>query len=202
MTIRHSQSSKPQSQQNGIALIVILLILVIVSIIGAASIQISRMSTQAARNERDIQIAWQSAEAALLDAEMDILGKSSNTTRASIFDRKNFDIGKFEIYCSSDQDSRGLCKGSNNAPAWLNIDFLDRNQRRYAEFGEFTGRVFVAGSSGIQPAYPPRYIIEAIEDLSQPNNKNSEQKYLFRVTAVGFGPNEKTQVVLQSVFRN
>jgi Tfp pilus assembly protein PilX len=51
-----------------------LLLLVIVSILGVGAAQIATMGERSARNDRDMQVAWQSAEAALMDAEFDIHG--------------------------------------------------------------------------------------------------------------------------------
>lgn len=194
--------------EHGISLIVVLLILAMVSMLGVASIQISKTATQSARNERDTQIAWQAAEAALLDAELDILGKPDSSTqkRGSIFSNRNTDTTKFIENCGQTGESKGLCTfNKNNTPAWLAINFLetDASKIKYIEFGEFTERDFAAGTAGIQPAHKPRYIIELIEDPNFEKTKAQQyRKYVFRVTAIGFGPNHNTQVVLQTIYRN
>lgn len=196
------------SQEHGISLIIVLLILAMVSMLGVASIQISKTATQSARNERDTQIAWQSAEAALLDAELDILGKpaSSSKKRDHIFLTKNTDTTKFIENCGQSGDSKGLCTFNQDShPAWLNVDFLetDSEKIKYAEFGEFTERNFSAGATGIQPAHKPRYIIELIDDPNVEKTQAQQyRKHVFRVTAIGFGPNPNTQVVLQTIYRN
>lgn len=195
-----------KKRAKGISLIVVLLILTMVSMLGVASIQVSKTATQSARNERDIQIAWQSAEAALLDAELDILGKPVTSTkkRGEIFDNKNVETSQFKENCGNTEKDRGLCAFlENSKAAWLSINFLETTKPRYAEFGEFTGRKFAASTSGIQPAHKPRYIIELIDDPNIERTKSLEyRKYVFRVTAVGFGPRENTQVVLQTIYRN
>jgi type IV pilus assembly protein PilX len=197
-----------RNQNQGIALVVVLLILAMVSMLGVASIQISKTATQSARNERDTQVAWQSAEAALLDAELDILGKPASSTkkRGSIFENKNTDTTKFIDNCGQTGDEKGLCTlNQENKLAWLAINFLesDSSKSKYVEFGDFTGRKFSAGNTGIQPALKPRYIIELIDD---PNIERTQaqqyRKYVFRVTAIGFGPSKNTQVVLQTIYRN
>jgi type IV pilus assembly protein PilX len=213
------QAMRKMYDQRGISLIVVLLILVIVSLLGVASIQISRMATQSARNERDTQIAWQAAESALLDAELDILGMPSesaqkrgyNTTdptdpnnKINLFDRKNTDISQFIEGCGNNKKNKGLCKITEGAtPNWLSVDFLATSNQRYVSFGEYTARTFQAGEAGIQPAHPPRYIVELLDDPNIEHTKDVQhRKYIFRITAIGFGPNEKTQVVLQSIYRN
>lgn len=195
-----------KSPSQGISLIVVLLILAMVSMLGVASLQISKTATQSARNERDIQIAWQSAEAALLDAEFDIQGKpaSSSAKRGEVFDNKNTDTSQFKENCGNTGKSKGLCAFiENEKAAWLKINFLATNNPSYVEFGEFTKRKFSAGTSGIQPAHKPRYIIELIDDPNIERTKSIEhRKYVFRITAVGFGPKESTQVFLQTIYRN
>ena len=59
-------------QQSGMSLIMVLLILVVVSLLGVGGAQIALMSERGARNDRDLQMAWQAAEAGLIDAENDI----------------------------------------------------------------------------------------------------------------------------------
>ena len=59
-------------RSRGASLIVIMLILVVVSILGVSGIQVAMMGERGTRNDRDQQVAWQSAEAALIDAEFDI----------------------------------------------------------------------------------------------------------------------------------
>lgn len=206
-------------KQQGVSLVVVLLILVIVSLLGVASIQISRLATQSARNERDTQIAWQAAEAALLDAELDILGMPVTSTKkrgynssdpdapenkVSLFDNKNTDVSQFIEGCGSGSKNRGLCLLSKtDTPTWLGVDFSAVTNKKYVDFGEYTERTFQAGSSGIQPASPPKYIIEILDDPNVERTKEVQyRKYIYRITAVGYGPQERTQVVLQSIYRN
>lgn len=193
-------------KNKGVSLIVVLLILIIVSLLGVASIQVSRMATQSARNERDTQIAWQAAEAALLDAELDILGQpvGATNTRGEIFINSNPDLSQFIDDCGSGEKNKGLCTvKAGSIPAWLSIDFLQSDTPKYVSFGEFTGRSFLSGAQGIQPAHAPRYIIELFDDPNtERTNSATNRKYIYRVTAIGFGPNEKTQVVLQTIYRN
>lgn len=56
----------------GASLLMVMMILVIVSILGVSGVQLALMSEKGARNDRDMQMAWQSAEAALQDAEFDL----------------------------------------------------------------------------------------------------------------------------------
>lgn len=199
--------------QSGVSLIVVLLILVVVSILGVSGIQISMMGERSARNERDSQIAWQSAEAALIDAEFDIEGlpATSAARRNTIFALGKTDIAKFIVDCGNSGEMRGLCAlnpaGTTDKPikpVWLTVDFTSTgNDAATTALGTFTGRSFPSGGAGTQPAKPPRYVIEAIPDPEQSRTaKPTDVKYIYRVTAMGFGPNPETQSVMQMLYRN
>lgn len=194
--------------EGGASLIIVMIILTIVSILGIASVQISMMSERGARNDRDQQIAWQSAEAALMDAEIDMFGPGASTRRAGTFAPQT-NLTSFIAGCGASGNSVGLCTiVSAGKPAWLTVPFnVTGSAAATAEFGAFTGRSFAAGGIGIQPSKKPRYVIEAIPDQfgagsTSRNLSSSEVKYLYRVTAMGFGPREDIQAVLQMVYRN
>src|SRR6218665_2677853 len=63
------------------------------------------------RNARDMQIAWQAAEAGLVAAEFDITGRSANSTsnRSAVFKHNEVDLAKFIDNCGSADQSIGLC---------------------------------------------------------------------------------------------
>ena len=193
-------------KQRGASLILVMIILTIVSMIGIAGIQISTMSERSARNDRDYQIAWQSAEAGLMDAENDLFGPGPSTRRA-IFGPTT-DLSAFVDNCGNIDNSRGLCALEfTGKPAWVAVDFnATGNAAPTAQYGDFTGRTFTAGGPGIQPARSPRYVIEPIEDRAgigaAGRNLGAEKpKYVFRVTAMGFGPRADIQAVVQMIYR-
>ncbi|CAM4100395.1 Type IV pilus assembly protein PilX [Paracidovorax anthurii] len=199
--------SNARAPQTGASLIVVMLILIVVSILGVGGIQIAMMAERATRSDRDKQIAWQATEAGLLDAEYDILGlpAGSATRRDSIFKLKATDISQFISGCGSSGATKGLCAYiPSTKPAWLTVNFdATGSSAATAEFGAFTGRAFPSGTAGIQPAKPPRYIIEPIPDPSYSRTENPEgMRYIYRVTVMGFGPNTDTQTVLQMIYRN
>ncbi|MEG2976210.1 MAG: PilX N-terminal domain-containing pilus assembly protein [Comamonas sp.] len=201
-------SSRQSHSQAGASLIVVLLILVVVSILGVSGIQISMMGERSARNDRDNQIAWQSAEAALIDAEFDIEGlpATASMRRNTIFALGKTNIAQFIQNCGNSGQARGLCalNADNVKAAWLSVDFTATgNDASTTALGTFTGRNFPSGSVGIQPAQAPRYVIEAILDPDQARTaKPTDVKYIYRVTAMGFGPNPETQTVMQMLYRN
>lgn len=183
-------------REHGFSLITTLVLLVIASLLGVAASQLVLMSERSSRYDRDRLIAFQAAEAALLDAEMDIRGPGS--IRAALF--SPLSITGFEDGCSNSSATKGMClpAGTGEKPVWATVSFTDIY--RTVGFGDFTGRHYAAGQNGVQPARAPRYLIEVIEDHS-PGGNAVVQRNLYRVTAVGFGPREDTQVMLQMFFR-
>ena len=69
-----------RQREQGFSLITTLVLLVIASLLGVAASQLVLMSERSSRYDRDRLIAFQAAEAALLDAEMDIRGPGSIPT--------------------------------------------------------------------------------------------------------------------------
>ena len=208
MTCRPSLPG-PHAAQRGVSLIVVLLILVIVSILGAGGAQIAMMAERGSRNDRDMQVAWQAAESALMDAEFDIHGpNTSATSRRNVFADMH-DTNAFVSGCGNGATNRGLCAlAETGQPAWLAVDLAaNGNGARSAAFGDFTGRTFVASPAGslvgVQPAQAPRYVIEPISDPAERNlSVTAPVKYVYRVTAMGFGPRPDIRAVSQILYRD
>ena len=192
--------------QRGASLLIVMLILIVVSILGVGGAQIALMGERSARNDRDYQVAWQSAEAALLEAEFDIRGPNLNASsrQNSAFSSPNPTKYLFQQDCggASSGVSKGLClTATSGKPVWLTANFTSSDSPT-TEFGDFTGRAFDAGGSGIKPAKKPRYLVELVEDTDAFSDLSiGSKKYLYRVTAMGFGPREDIQAVVQMVFR-
>lgn len=188
--------------QQGASLIMVMIVLTIVSILGIGAIQISMMSERGARNDRDQQMAWQGAEAALIDAQIDIDGSSTSgnitSSRSSIFKPQPLTFN-FVDGCAGAGNSLGLCLPSAlGKPVWLLVNLADATSAaQTTEYGAFTGRTFQAGGAGIQPAQKPRYIIELLTDP----DIALKGSYVYRVTAMGFGPRQDIQAVLQIIYR-
>ena len=69
-------------------------------------------------------------------------------------------------------------------------------------------QAFDAGSAGVKPARPPRYIIEYLKDTTQGKEASTsaltsraEAEPTFRITAMGFGPRLDTRAVVQIEYR-
>ncbi len=195
------QKLRAPATQRGMSLVMVLMILVVVSLLGVGAAQIALMSERGARNDRDQLLAFQSAEAGLVDAEMDVDPPVNGaSTRRSVFDGKSI-VDFPSSNCGTSGNSIGLCAQPplTGKPAWLTVDFSDTSSTAPSTaFGKFTGRSFVAGGVGVQPAQAPRYVIEPITVQSgDPSNPD----ILYRVTAIGYGPRTDIQVVVQMLYR-
>jgi len=187
------------------AMIIAMIMLMAVLMLGLAAAQSAVQGWQTTRNDADRQIAFQAAEAVLRDAEIDI-EKSPDPakSRSHIFSRRSV-LGfpaPEEPACNRGDAGiyRGLCRYVAEVPVWQNVNFSENDPiTESVAFGTFTGRRFQVGKGSL-PSRLPRYIIELIPD-SRPGEETDKPSYLFRVTAVGFGARESTQVALQSVYR-
>lgn len=190
----------------GFSLIIVMILLVIVSLLGIGAAQISLMGERGTRNDRDYQVAWQGAEAALIDAEFDMRppGTPPASSRAAVFTKNDSSAFVMGDCGSASDTSKGLCNPELVAgkPLWLTVDFA-ANTPSAAEYGEFTGRAFPAGSAGLKPAKKPRYIIEILPDKNAFGDARggADKKFVYRVTAMGFGPRDDIQAVSQMLFR-
>jgi type IV pilus assembly protein PilX len=211
-----------RADQRGFSLIVALMMLIVIIILGISGSQMAINEERGSRANRDRQIAFQAAEAALKDAEFEIYGAGSpacnvpgqvngsrmRTGTLTCFNQLNR-IGYVQ-HCSQ-TPTVGLCLYDELNPAYLDsqVDFLadakGGSTPRTIFYGQYTHQVFAsqatAGSSPNISKYPPRYIIEQV-----PKNTSIDTStggpgggWMFRVTAMGFGANPNAQVVLQAV---
>lgn len=205
MQMKRRQPHGNASQRSrGVSLIVVMVLLIVIVGLGLSAVQISMMGERSARNDRDYQVAWQGAEAVLMDAEFDIRGpNTSGSARMGSFAVNN--LTDFGASCGTSGPSKGLCMPVvSGKPVWLTVDFTDTSTSApSAAYGNFTGRAFASGSNGLMPRKAPRYIIEAIPDTATHGDASigAAAKYVYRVTAMGFGPRDDIQAVMQMLFR-
>ncbi|MDB5744622.1 MAG: type pilus assembly protein PilX [Polaromonas sp.] len=199
MAIALRISCAQHSGQKGLSLIIVLIMLSAIFMLAAFGARLTLLGEKSARNDRDRQIAFQAAEAALGDAEMDIMGpNAAANSRADEMDSRTLQL--FVEGCGITADSRGLCNtNTSTTPLYKSVDFEETGtSRRYVTLGEYTGRNsgFSTGSSAL-PAQLPRYIVETI--AYNPIQGGCTGHKAFLVSAMGYGLNQQTQVMLQSV---
>jgi type IV pilus assembly protein PilX len=182
----------------GFALATALIMLVIVTLLALAGARMALDSRKVANNQRDRDIAFQAAEAALRDAEFDIEGG----TRMTAFDA-GAQSGFVKGSCGISGNARGLCETADgsNVPIWQTVNFDDvSGDAPSVAYGTFTNNRFSAGA-GLLPARLPRYIIEPMQLTMEGTSAGVREKVPFyRITAVGFGPNPTVRVMLQTFY--
>jgi type IV pilus assembly protein PilX len=185
---------KPRRSASGLALVCALMLMLAAMIIGLAVVRGAFILFAAARNERDRDVAWAAAEAALRDAEHDIAGTADPPPeRAAHFGPAG--ASAFVDGCGRGEDDLGLCR-ARSPPAWETLDLADRDNPVLVPYGRFTGATLAIGH-GVLPERLPAYVIERIA----PPGATARQGSFYRITAIGFGSRASTQVVLQSLYR-
>lgn len=207
------------SAQRGIALIVALLFLLALAGITLLSARTALLGEKVARNQLDIQVSRQAAEAALRDAEKDLL-LAGGAAPAGALCARGADrpvlaqIARFNETCL-----RGQCVYSDTARQSANYASASPTSRgeawwptpkggrwndnpntkpRVGNVGScanFTGAVPLGTFTGATPlagvAQQPEYLIEPIR---------RGDSFFFRITARGFGYRVDTETVMQTYF--
>ncbi|MGO4303156.1 pilus assembly PilX family protein [Cupriavidus sp. RAF12] len=201
LTIRHAKFVRRANAQ-GVALITAVIMLLVITLLALGGARIALDTKRSTRNQRDFEIAYQAAEAALRDAEMDIqnaVGPNSRSTKFSPFSPEGFLPGG----CNTGTNL-GLCDtfAATGEPIWNTIDWTATVGNTTVEYGTFTGRSFPTGS-GLTPGRKPRYLIELLRETSSGGlaSDPTATRYMYRITAVGFGPNDTTRAMVQSSYR-
>lgn len=165
-----------RSRQRGVTLAMVLVFLLILSGLGVATMYNLNVEERMARNLRDYTVAFQAAEAALRDGFLDI---------CTI--REPMDIG---YDCGN-----GICQPapSGSPPIW---ETLSLSGSPSVAYGTYTGALALSGVSA-----QPRYLIELIRQPSGDLGNNYDSKYLYRITARGYGRDAATRVTLQQTVR-
>jgi type IV pilus assembly protein PilX len=194
------------ARQQGIALLISLMLLILVMLLGVSAAQLSLQGEKAARGERDRDVAFLAAEDALADAELDIQGGpegKGDPARAAAFGP---DTAAFAAACGgADAASAGLRAraAAGEPPVWQQVDLsgTEDGGACTATHGTYTAAAMPTGE-GFLPFKKPRYLIERMECRLPGDDASAgaPPHYCYRVTVIGFGAKPGTEVVLQSVF--
>lgn len=175
---------KHKLQEQGVSLVLVMIFLVILSVLGINAMQSSTLSSRIARNESDRNVAFQAAESALRDAENDIAYRRFDRTACSttIAGCRIFEgLLNFDATCTD-----GLCDtvGAALTNIWATPSLWAPSGNSEA-YGTHTGAANLP-----LVIRQPRYIIEGFQ-------AGIDGSTVYRVTAVGFGASESTQIMLQ-----
>lgn len=157
-----------------------------------------------------------------MDAQTDIEGRPGAPGRSAVFDS----VASFADNCAADASvsaatatatataehlHAGLCQSAAaGAPALWQLIALDAQQPgATVEYGRFTGAIMASGA-GMLPVRRPRYLVELLPShlpgeeagtTAEGAGGGASTGHLYRITAIGFGAQADTQVVLQSYYR-
>jgi type IV pilus assembly protein PilX len=206
MKIAPKIRSTATTRQRGFVMVTAIMLLVILTLVVLSLMRTSILEERMVGNHRDWNTAFQSAESALRDAEREILESKRTPPVAG-------ETGFPSSYCGAD----GLCRpntclsSTDCAPIWVKLAKTDSlwreakagpsNTIKSVPYGAYTNAVALPGF----PA-PPRYIIEALtvpgaSGSLKVNPGGSASNTIYRITAVGFGLNTSSRVMLQSLIR-
>lgn len=179
---------KLTGREQGSALTMSLVFLVLLTIIGISAMNFSSLEERMAGNFKDQYLAFQAAESALKDAETDAFNNISNAT-------------PFTSSCTN-----GLCLPTGSgAYVWDTVDW-STGSTTSRQYGAYTGSPTIGTSLAAQP----RYIIEDIpnpttppagESAADPWKRGATGNEYYRITARGVGSTSQSQAMLQVIFR-
>ena len=171
---------KNRAAQRGLSLVTTLLFMVAALMLGVSVLSVNVMQERTIGNTKDRDLALQAAEAALREAERDLVTNGSGFT--------------FKDDCES-----GLCTPPSQraVPSSLPVD-------QAAGFSWDSGRLAPAFPGVNAQA---RYVIEKVGNLGAPSGESMKLGVApgatgtgYRVTARAFGAREETVVILQSMY--
>ena len=184
MNMRSQNSFR--SSQNGVALFMSLAMLLIITVLGLSSVQTTTLQERMARNARDTNLAFQSAESAIKDGEEYI------ETFASL---ASFD--------GANENDNGLYYEAayNAASNWSQVDW---------DAAEVGGGYILAPTVIDGVATQSKYIIEHVKGIvSETDRLNLENigqstgagaAQIFRITVYGTGGSDTAHVMIQSTY--
>lgn len=177
----HGHPRASLSSQRGVALFLALVVLLLITVLGVSGLQTTTLEERMAANARDRDLAFQAAEAALLDAE--------RFMRSAVLGDFNNSSGRYQL-------------NAPNRPIW-------HGEGQQVGNGVITFSANRPGSGAqAQPipvvARQPEYFVEQYPPARPPGGTleagAAQSVAFFRVTARGFGGRENTVVVLQTGF--
>lgn len=186
---RSTRKPLRRHHQRGVALLTALLLMLAILMTSLAAARTAISGARAAGHERDRMLALQGAMAALDDAERDIEGGlDPASSRAAAL--AGATPSAFAAGCDGGAPHDGLC--AHAADSREIFAALADDAGPAVALGAFTGQQMPAGE-GALAVQVPRYLIERMPSAAG--------TLLYRVTALGFGSADTTQVAVQAYYR-
>ncbi|MFZ5483227.1 MAG: pilus assembly PilX family protein [Pseudomonadota bacterium] len=172
--------------QRGAALIIGLIFLVLLTLIGVTAVGVSSLEERMSGNTRDQLLAFNAAEAGLRDCEAQLQFATPPT----------FDGVTSNSAVTATPGEPGMYQpaSAGNTPVWEIVDWDNANEVRFSQD-------IPQGA-----AEAPKCIIEELPPIPGSGGNTSlafqplPETGIYRVTALGIGRNDTTQVMLQSTY--
>jgi len=172
------KSYSSSHKQSGAILILTLIILLIITVLGASSVQSVSLLEKMARNTTDTSIAFRGAEAAIIEAERVV------ETETALTPYQTNTSGKYEL------QAVGITPRWTETATWDGVNSVE-----------------IDYSDGLaKPQYIIEFEKSVLAEEDRLNMDNvggetgSARTQMFRVTALGTGKTESAKVILQSTY--
>jgi type IV pilus assembly protein PilX len=191
-------------RQEGAILVIALLFLVLLTIIGISSISSVTLEEKMAGNLREQAIAFNAAESALRDAEVDLESTIGGTcvpgvsVTGCLGERDPITVATFTTNCSG-AFTGGICRQPATPTNSWQTDIVSgtwdwTHADKTVGYGTYTGVIPLTGVSR-----QPRYVIEYLQEKDD-TTTSPPTRYL-RISARGWGTSDSSTVTLQTIYR-
>lgn len=201
-TLRRTRSAIAlPRRQRGAILVIALMFLVLLTIISVSSISGVTLEEKMAGNMREQNVAFQAAESALRDAEIDLeTGIGGDNPPGTPVHRDPMTIaGNFANNCSG-AFTFGICRQPAAPPATWQTQIVTPSTWDWTDINKTTAYGRFTGASALAGVFrQPRYVIEYLAEKDDTSTTPATR--FFRVSARGWGANANTAVTLQTVYR-
>lgn len=190
---------KHGTSQQGAALVVTLILLLVLTVLGITAVRTTFLEERMARHAMDRTIAMESAEAALREAEL-WLDSQVNLPH----EEECGDAGSGNCVDVAVLDDNELLAFGGTAEDFFSDAVETFSLAQWQQHGKFidddNDDVADVPSGAIEA---PRYLIREVRFIPDSLNRGHGKppgRYLYEISAIGFGSSVATQVVLQSTF--
>ena len=189
-------------QQSGSVLLISLIMLLVLTIIGIASIRGVSMTQKMANSQKDYDLAFEMAEAALVEGEAWV------DTYDPGFKRAHLQASCSGTSCWKADCTNGQCFNGTFPNASLTLCELDPPATDVWQVESYWASKAKTYSVSLPAVSKPKYLIEFM--CYTPKNPAAvattppdygDWVRIYRVTAMGYGTNPDTRVMLQSTYR-
>lgn len=191
------QKVSPLSHEKGATLVVALVILVVMSMVGLASMSSSTLQARMAFNQKQKMLSMLAADAVLRTAENYILENIRHKSHMSRFNGNDGLFADAQLGITIPLSVSSAEEEFSNGDMTLTANWLDGNS---AEVTTFDSSVSVR-----EGRYTIEYVGKYDPTVNQPTDTtkgdDDRHPYMFRIVAIGWGQDPNISTVLQSTFR-